>query len=48
MLEKGADDFDKAMACAAINDHLNIVQLMLENGADNFEEAMAFAASNGH
>ena len=35
------------METAALNGHLNIVELMLEKGADDFNEAMAMAAISG-
>ena len=44
MLERGAD-YNDAMAMAALNGHLNIVELMLEKGADNYNEAMTNAAA---
>ena len=48
MIEKGADDFNWAMARTANNGHLNIVELMLEKGADNYNETMETAARRGH
>ena len=48
MLDQGADDFNGAMACAALNNHLNIVELMIEKGADNFNAGMVHADANGH
>jgi ankyrin repeat protein len=48
MIEKGAKDFNGAMANAALNGHKDIVELMIEKGANNFNNAMSFAAENGH
>ena len=48
MLEKGADDFNEAMAMAAFSGQVHIVRLMLDCGADDYNEAMETAASQGH
>ena len=48
MLEKGADDFNEAMAMAAISGQVHIVRLMLDCGADDFNETKQTAASQGH
>ena len=48
MLDQGADDFNGAMTCTALNNHLNIVELMIEKGANLFNAIMVHAAANGH
>ena len=48
MIHTGAHDFNRALAYAAGNNHLEIVQLMIEKGANDFDRVMAWAAENNH
>ena len=48
MLEKGADDFNDAMAMAAFSGQVHIVRLLLDHGATNYNQALDVAASAGH
>ena len=48
MLDRGANNFNWAMAYAARNGHLSIVQLMLDQGANDYNRAIFDTARNGH
>ena len=48
MIDKGANNWDWAMECAARNNHIEIVLLMINKGANNWNRAMENAAENNH
>ena len=47
-LDKGAKDYNQAMAYAAEGGHLDIIKMMLDLGATDYDRAMASAARGGH
>ena len=48
MLDRGATDYGRIMAEAAISGHENIVRLMLDREANNYNEVLSIAARRGH
>ena len=48
MLSQGVNNYNDAMAMAALNGHESIVRLLLDHGATNYNQALDVAARRGH
>jgi hypothetical protein len=47
-IDKGANNWNRALAEAAKGGHLPVVQFLIDKGANNWNWALAYAASGGH